>query len=283
MIHSYPWYPKDWRGSETRMRLTLAGRSIYRDLLDHCWEEGSLPTDHRILAGIAGSADLATAIREKRPEVERWHEQKRNAGLKSAEAKRQRNGNGRSTDVGTKQGTAFQPSASSTVVSSSLRSETAAAARTEPPPGTPDPQQAIAFVVHEIADCWPMSCSEPHARTAAEREWAKSQTAVDEWCGRLLQSAHRWADFHRLAQRKRGHFIPNVPRWLADGDYARMPPGMAEPGKKAAPVCMTCGGNTVIWPGVGARGDYDDTEAWLQACHDAEKPCPDCTKGAKCP
>lgn len=52
MIHSYPWYVADWRQSETRIRLALPERAIYRELLDYCWAEGSLPTDEKTLAVI---------------------------------------------------------------------------------------------------------------------------------------------------------------------------------------------------------------------------------------
>lgn len=53
-VHSYPWYPADWRGSEARMTMTLEERCIYRELLDHHYEQGSLPNDPRALRIIAG-------------------------------------------------------------------------------------------------------------------------------------------------------------------------------------------------------------------------------------
>jgi uncharacterized protein YdaU (DUF1376 family) len=51
---SYPWYVPDWRNSETRLKLTLEERGFFRELLDHCYVEGSIPTDVKLLAGIAG-------------------------------------------------------------------------------------------------------------------------------------------------------------------------------------------------------------------------------------
>lgn len=56
VIHSYPWYISDWRSSETRMRMTLAQRGLYRELLDYCWLEGSIPSDLKTLLLIAGTS-----------------------------------------------------------------------------------------------------------------------------------------------------------------------------------------------------------------------------------
>ena len=57
VIHSYPWYVADWRLCETRMRLTLEQRGLYRELLDHLFHGGSLPNDERALQQIAGATD----------------------------------------------------------------------------------------------------------------------------------------------------------------------------------------------------------------------------------
>jgi len=105
-LHSYPWYPADWLLSETRMGMTLEERSIYRDLLDHCWQDGSLPLSSRVLASIAGAsrsewekcsaAVLAQfeqrdgrlyhrKIDERRPDLVRWHSGRSEAGKKGAE------------------------------------------------------------------------------------------------------------------------------------------------------------------------------------------------------
>src|SRR6266481_53199 len=49
MIHSYPWYIKDWLLSETRLSMTLAERGLYRDMLDIFFEHGSLPTQPELI------------------------------------------------------------------------------------------------------------------------------------------------------------------------------------------------------------------------------------------
>lgn len=57
MIASYPWYIEDWRGSQSRINLNLEERALYRELLDFCYIERSLPTNERSLARIANCSD----------------------------------------------------------------------------------------------------------------------------------------------------------------------------------------------------------------------------------
>ncbi len=121
MIQSYPWYIADWRDSETRISLNLAERGLYRELLDYCYLEGSLPADRdkiKLLSGADGH-DFARAwskvehlfelistpngkrlihrkVSEVRLKLEAYHEQKKHAGSKSGQARRERSLNGRS-------------------------------------------------------------------------------------------------------------------------------------------------------------------------------------------
>jgi hypothetical protein len=44
-IHFYEWRVSVWLASETRDRLDATGRGIYRELLDHCYTQGSFPDD----------------------------------------------------------------------------------------------------------------------------------------------------------------------------------------------------------------------------------------------
>lgn len=147
MIQSYPWYIADWRQSETVARMTLSQKGLYRELLDYCYLEGSIPDDRRLLLKIAGcnmeaeaehcvstgealpehslrtararlGHDLSTVlalfehnvsthrfhhskVEEVRTKVLSYHEQKRHAGAKSGQARRERSLNGRSEVVRT--------------------------------------------------------------------------------------------------------------------------------------------------------------------------------------
>ena len=177
MIHSYPWYPSDWLNSETRLRLSLAARSVYRDLLDHCWSQGDLPKDERVLAGLAGAtvqefakvwptiADRFTEIDgrlhhhkvdEKRPDLLKWREQKRSAGQASVAAKRQRaleqplnaRCNETSTELQPPSSSSSSPTSSS---SSKKQTPTPLAAPTQPEREIPDLTEAFA----ELWDNYP--------------------------------------------------------------------------------------------------------------------------------
>lgn len=48
----YPWYWQDWRANRKVQRMTVTERGIYRELLDECWCEGSLPADMESLADV---------------------------------------------------------------------------------------------------------------------------------------------------------------------------------------------------------------------------------------
>ena len=49
-VHFYEWRVNAWVTSPTRTNLDAAGRGIYRDLLDLCYTQGSISTDHNTLA-----------------------------------------------------------------------------------------------------------------------------------------------------------------------------------------------------------------------------------------
>lgn len=46
----YPWYWKNWRLSEARETMNGVERGIYRELLDYCWSDGSIPDDVAAIA-----------------------------------------------------------------------------------------------------------------------------------------------------------------------------------------------------------------------------------------
>lgn len=115
-VHQFPFYISAWRDSDTRMRLNAAERDVFLELMFYAYKEGSLPPEPRALARIA---DVSTEEFEKAwpevsksffskggrlhnkrvdkelPGMEKRYEQKRKAGQKSAEQRR----NGRSTDA----------------------------------------------------------------------------------------------------------------------------------------------------------------------------------------
>src|ERR1700749_1687060 len=51
----YEWGISRWLTSRTRMALDCAGRSIYRELLDLCYAQGSIPKDPETLMRHCGA------------------------------------------------------------------------------------------------------------------------------------------------------------------------------------------------------------------------------------
>jgi uncharacterized protein YdaU (DUF1376 family) len=51
----YPWYVGEWMSSGTARAMTLEQRGLFRELLDHQWNEGSLPADETQLQRLASA------------------------------------------------------------------------------------------------------------------------------------------------------------------------------------------------------------------------------------
>lgn len=54
MLASYPWYIADWLSSRRRAVMTLEERGLYRDVLDLCYQHGSVPANERVLRRMVG-------------------------------------------------------------------------------------------------------------------------------------------------------------------------------------------------------------------------------------
>lgn len=114
-LQSYPWYISDWRNSEAVMEMNLAEKGLYRELLDHCWETGSLPADARLLTRIARCTGKEFTrcfpkvkeqfyekdgrlwhrkIDEKREELKRWKDERAASGKKGADSRWHSSANG---------------------------------------------------------------------------------------------------------------------------------------------------------------------------------------------
>lgn len=57
----YRWWVQDYRGSRNVQRLTWQEKGIYRELIDECWDKGSIPDDLTALADIVGCAETDMA------------------------------------------------------------------------------------------------------------------------------------------------------------------------------------------------------------------------------
>ena len=65
----YPWYWHRWQRSRRVLRLTLAARGLYRELLDECWRVGRIPDDPNAIAALtfADEQDVLRAWPTVRP------------------------------------------------------------------------------------------------------------------------------------------------------------------------------------------------------------------------
>lgn len=57
----YKWLWKDWRANRSVQRMSYIERGLYRELLDECWSEGSIPDDIESLAEICGCPESVMA------------------------------------------------------------------------------------------------------------------------------------------------------------------------------------------------------------------------------
>lgn len=53
----YKWFWQDFRANRKVQRMSYIERGLYRDLLDECWADGSIPNDLEELAEICGCPD----------------------------------------------------------------------------------------------------------------------------------------------------------------------------------------------------------------------------------
>jgi len=89
----------------------------------------------------------------------------------------------------------------------------------------PDPQGLIDELVEEIAQHWPRPGNVPLAKRVWEREAATAVGGVAAWCAltRSAAAVHSLAHLQAVKSNPR-HFVPDLVRWVADGDFRRPAP-----------------------------------------------------------
>ena len=242
MIQSYPWYIADWRESETRIKLSLAERGLYRELLDYCYLEGSFPADERQIKLLSSSDghEFARAwksvrslfelvskpdgdrfvhpkVNEVRVKLFAYHEQRKHAGSKSGQSRRQRTLNERSNGTATKHSTGAEPSPTPT----------------PSPDPTPTPNAPLPAVVRpgrfaEILASWPRAANPDQAA----RAWL---SCVDTPADEALAFAAR--DRYLASDEVSRGIVMDLARWIMEQKSAKWggkwPPAQARvhPGK----------------------------------------------------
>ena len=155
-IHSYPFYITDWRESGNVLSMTAEQRDVYRNLLDMCWRDGSLPTSELALQKLSLASEKEfrnswpvvrqmfeerdgrlynSKVDDKRPDILKAKED-RKRGANSANAKRtaQRALSGQSANA--KRALSEAPAYAS---DADIAGDSASAERTPPPSPSPSP------------------------------------------------------------------------------------------------------------------------------------------------
>ncbi len=242
MIQSYPWYIADWRESETRIRLSLAERALYREMLDYCYLEGSLPSDPVQLSRICGCsvADVRrhfevvsslfskngdrlthSKVTEVRAKLDAYHKQKAHAGAASGRTRRQR-AIERETNA---RSTADEPSP------------------TPAPEPTPEPAPTVRAVLAVMKST--TSPEEDLLVAYSQRMYAvhpkkKNLALVVDALQAAVKRGYKLADIevNHLAwaesaewRKEAGRYCPQLASWIADDGFTTWPLGR-EPTKQ---------------------------------------------------
>lgn len=93
----------------------------------------------------------------------------------------------------------------------------------------PDPGGLIDELVEDVAQHWPRPGNVPLAKRVWEREAAGSTKGVAAWCNSVRTTAqlHSLAHLQALKANPR-HFVPDLVRWITDGDYSRPAPRIVQ-------------------------------------------------------
>ena len=239
MIQSYPWYIADWRESETRITLSLAERGLYRELLDYCYLEGSLPIDHIRLSRLCccspeefesswpavvslfqldGERFTHAKVNEVRTKLEAYHEQKRHAGSASGQARRQRPFNGRSNETPTHLQRPFNGRSNETPT------------HLEPPPSpspapspAPAPRQSARDETPEIGE----RLYKPHPKKRGiDQVLGALRMAISRGnCVQDIEACHAaWCESAEW-RKDDGRFVPSLADWLHNDGFTKWPAG----------------------------------------------------------
>lgn len=248
-MNSYPHYIHDWRGSEAVMFMSNGERGLYRELLDFCWEHGSLPGNEKavMLVGRCSQESFAVdwpavskcfelqddgryhnpSVDEKRPSIVQLKEKRKIAGGiggKIAQAKRsellkQKPSKNKTLAKAVNAYVDVNADGNTDVYVNAVK-------QTHTPRAEdPDPTAAIWKAIDECLGIWPKPSNRQYSRDAAEREAVNFPAGVVVWAEALPERARVWSLHYRQAKADdKRVFVPLLDFWIKDGEYARNPP-----------------------------------------------------------
>jgi len=209
-IHSYPWYFADWRSSEAVMAMTSEERGIYRELLDYCWEAGSLPADERLLQRMSLATDAEwrrswsvvrqmfaerdgrlwhAKVDERRPELMRWHESRRAAGRKGADRRWRREGDGQDNGTATDEANGSANDLASSSANSTANS-TASGTANGLANGLANGEANSSAIAQPIAKRWPSTSTSTYTYNPPiipPTDSEDQDLPLDDWVERLYR------------------------------------------------------------------------------------------------
>ena len=235
MIESYPWYITDWRESEAVLTMTAEQRDVYRNLLDICWRDGSLPTDEKALRKMSlaepnewkrswasvskqfveRDGRLHNAkVDEKRPSIVKSKEN-RAKGARLATVNRVGNRNDDRNDDRDSH-------------PNDHRNGNRNVHRNPPPSPSPSPEETKPVssspdaIFAEILRRHPKKSAPNYAETAFSEILQNSQDVAAT--ALAIHAAHcKWCDYWREIG-THPQFVPKLMDWLNGGDWTQDPP-----------------------------------------------------------
>lgn len=253
VVHAYPVYVDDWRGSETRMKTTLEQRALLWELIFYAFKEGSLPTEEAILRKIADCSEKEwkrcwPAIKHKfeerggrlhHPRVDaemaRISESKEKAARSGAAGARKRWGaysnpmatpsKPDSTPPSTPQCDLIASNPTPILIQSNPSAAAVAAAApaarglTAEEWAEPDPTAVAYALVDRLIVNHPKPGNPEMAKAVASRILAGAVNMA----GVVADIERTHAAWCKYWERDRKAFQPMLHRWFADGDYRHAP------------------------------------------------------------
>lgn len=266
-MQSYPFYIDDWRSSDAVAAMTAEERGIYRELIDQCWREGSLPNSDRALQNFARATDkewkrsrkavlacfyeeagrlFSIKVSGKRAEIiekkeERAERNKAN-GLTGGRKKKPRE-----NPLGLKMEPTVNPhgTPSPSPSPSPLAADAARAA-----PSAIDGQVFASTLANELHEAHARNGLAPGAIHSTQHAIERMLTEEQDWQtfrGRMLASHAAWCRFWST---ETGGFRPQVARWIRDGDWVHPPAVRAATGRRSAKELIAA---AMAEPPIGGR------------------------------
>ena len=266
VVNYYQWSVTRWFTSPTREALDAAGRGIYRELLDVCYAQGTIPSDHVLLARMC---------RASGEEFERaWivigrhfkKHPKNTLELINSHASTYRNsysayireqkirgtvggsrkGKRKSLEIndvgsdGLSDGLEISKPPLKPILNLTKLNYTELNSTPSPPPNPPtaaatfdpnepDRQQLATALIDTLIQTHPQPGNRATAIAVAERVLANAADpgAV---CEEITEVHQEYLEFWSEERTRNPRaFIPQLPRWLADGDYLHAPAKLAAP------------------------------------------------------